>query len=112
MDEIPHGVCYREGPITNADYNEAIEDLLRAKRQDECRHQCCSICEDSGHTAEFCHHNPLILARRWAAATQVWCCYHCGYVATNDEEARAHFGANDQETAACVQAAGKDATGG
>lgn len=98
---IAASVCYREGQITNADYNEAIEDLLRAKRQSECRHMCCSICEDTGHTAEMCHHNPLILARRWAAATKIWCCYHCGFVATNDEEAREHFGKDDLEPAKC-----------
>lgn len=98
---IEAGVCYREGPITDADYDEAIADLQNAKRQAECRHICCSVCEDSGHTAEFCHHNPLILARRWAAATKIWCCYHCGFVATNDEEARDHFGKDDLEPAKC-----------
>jgi hypothetical protein len=109
-DPIPAGVCYREGPITDADYVEAIEDLQRAREQAKVLHICCSICEDTGHSAASCHHNPLILARQWAAATKVWNCYHCGFVATNDVEAREHFGASDQEPAAClvkqVEAAG------
>src|SRR5690606_34399800 len=64
----------------------------------------CFICEDSGHTAENCHHNPLLLARSYAQATKIWCCYHCGFVAHNDEEAREHFGPDDQSEAACAAA--------
>lgn len=103
MSDFEHlkSVVHRLGPLTKADYREAIGDLNRAMMQDKIRHICCSICEDTGHTAETCHHNPLLLARQWSAATSVWCCYHCGYVATNDEEAREHFGQNDQEPAAC-----------
>lgn len=100
---IAPAVCYRDGKPTAADYDEAIEALQRAKRQDECRHLCCSVCEDTGHTAETCHHNPLTLARRWAAATKVWACYHCGFVATNDDEAREHFGAHDADPSWCRQ---------
>lgn len=96
-----HSVVHRRGPLTKDDYREAISDLARAMVQDEVRHICCSVCEDTGHTAETCHHNPLLLARQWSQATGVWCCYHCGFVATNDEEARDHFGFNEQVRAKC-----------
>jgi hypothetical protein len=88
------GVCYRPGTPTIADYNEAITDLLAARRQIKSGSLMgCSICGDSGHAPQDgCRHDPLLLARQWAAATSVWACYHCGYVATNDEEAREHFG--------------------
>jgi len=103
MSDIQASVVYRTGAITAADYDEAIEDLQRAKRQDECRHICCSVCEDTGHTAETCHHNPLLLARQYAAATSIWNCYHCGFVATNDQEAQEHFGKNDLQDAKCIR---------
>lgn len=102
---VTASVVYRTGSITAADYDEAIQDLQNAKRQDECRHVCCSVCEDTGHTAETCHHNPLILARQYAAATSIWTCYQCGYVATNDEEAQAHFGKYDIVDTKCVREA-------
>lgn len=94
-------VVYRDGPITDEDYDEAIEALYRAKRQPEQLHLGCSICEDSGHTASICHHNPLAMARKYAAATGVWSCYHCGYVAHNDEEGVEHFGPHSQEHPVC-----------
>lgn len=100
-DETLHSVIFRTGPITPADYAEAIKDLQNASRQAECIHMCCSVCEDTGHTAETCHHNPLVAARKWAQATGVWQCWHCGFVATNGDEAKDHFGANDQELAKC-----------
>jgi len=102
MTDVSFSVVYRKGSLTAADYDEAIKDLQNAKRQDECRHLCCSVCEDTGHTAETCHHNPLLLARQYAAATSIWNCYHCGFIATNDEEAREHFGKNDLQDAKCV----------
>lgn len=95
-------VVYREGPLTADDYAEAIADLERATKQDECRSMCCSVCEDTGHTAEHCHHNPLVLARRYAAATKIYVCFHCGYEARNEDEARAHFGATEDEVARCI----------
>lgn len=64
-------VVYREGPLTADDYAEAIADLQRAAEQDKCRSMCCSVCEDTGHTAEHCHHNPLVLARRRRKSTSV-----------------------------------------
>ena len=99
---IQPSVCYREGPITAADYDETIAALQDAKRAiEDSDFMGCAICGDSGHSAQSCHHNPLILARQWARATRVWACYHCGFVATNDDEARAHFGRTDEDVPAC-----------
>lgn len=102
MDESMYGVCYRTGEPTVADYDDAIQ-ALRAARRDLKKndHMGCSICGDSGHSFSTCHHNPLLLARQWAQATRVWQCYHCGFIATNDEEAREHFGRTENDTAAC-----------
>jgi len=91
-------VCYREGPLTRADYDEAIEALINARDLTDALG--CPVCHD-GHSAAQCHHNPLVLARRWAAATNVWQCWHCGYVATNEVEARTHFGPNSGHPAEC-----------
>lgn len=103
MSEDQRGVCYRPGKPTISDYNEAITDLLAAKHQLQSGSLMgCDICGDSGHAAQDgCRHDPLVLARQWAAATAVWQCYHCGYVATNDTEARAHFGRNEYAAPAC-----------
>lgn len=93
---------YRDGPITPELYDEAIEDLQNARRAlIEGDHMGCRVCEDSGHGANMCHHNPLLLARKWAAATRIWQCWHCGFIATNDEEGRAHFGEHDGELPSC-----------
>lgn len=95
-------VVYRDS-LTSADYDDAIFALHQAKQQDQMLKIGCSICHDSGHIAEDCHHNPLLLARKWLAATSVYRCFHCGYVALNDAEARAHFGNSDDEVARCVR---------
>lgn len=100
-------VCYRKGRLTEADYAEAIEDLQLAQAQagdslSGTGSVSCAICTAGDHTAETCHHNPLVLARRWAAATRVTSCYHCGYIAYTDEEALAHFGRHDDEVAKCL----------
>lgn len=107
-EENMTSVCYRTGRLTEADYDEAIKDLEQARQQERDRMAgrgaaFCAICEDGDHTAESCHHNPLVLARRMAAASGVWNCYHCGYVAYNDEEARAHFGNHDDEVVKCLK---------
>jgi hypothetical protein len=88
---IRPSVVYRTGPITAEDYAEAIEALERARDQGT-RGYMCAICEDTGHQAQTCHHNPLLLARRWAEATCIFVCYHCAFIATTDQEAREHFG--------------------
>lgn len=84
-------VIYRTG-LTDHDYDEAIEALQDAKRQKGNESKGCSICFDSGHTAEQCHHNPLVMARRAVAAAKVWRCYHCDSVFTDYEKAAEHFG--------------------
>ena len=105
MSDFEHlkSVAYREGPLAVADYDEAIEALKNARDQiasGDYRHGC-AVCSDSGHDAKQCHHNPLILARQWAAATNVWQCWHCGFIATNEVEARGHFGPNEHHPAEC-----------
>ena len=104
-DLDPRGVCYRDGPLTIADYEEAIECLLAAKRQIESGSLMgCDVCGDSGHAPQDgCHHDPLLLARKWTAATSVWQCWHCGFVATNEEEANEHFGRKYTDDPACFE---------
>lgn len=104
MSDTTHdlrSVVYREGPPTDEDYDEAIEALQRAKKQSELLQFGCSICEDTDHYARDCHHNPLTMAQKYAKATGVWACYHCGFVAHNDEEGLEHFGECNQEYPAC-----------
>ena len=100
---IRPSVIYRE-ELTVDDYNEAIAALEDARGQLRPDGHNCAICHDSGHQAFECHHNPLLVARQWARATSVYQCWHCGYVATNDAEAAAHFGKTDEEVAKCVGA--------
>lgn len=84
-------VIYRTG-FSNLDYDEAIAALRDAKKQPKHLSQGCTVCCDSGHTAEQCHHNPLVMARRAVAAIRVWRCYHCDNVFTDYEKAAEHFG--------------------
>lgn len=107
IDETMFSVCYRTGTLIIKDYDEAIQDLEKAKVDLRWKREgygipTCFVCEDGGHTAAGCHHNPLLLARAWARATEVWQCWHCGFVATNDEEASDHFGKSDDEVAKCL----------
>ena len=104
MTEIQPGVCYRHPEDTwptAEDYDEAIADLQLARQQLRPDGNHCAVCGDSGHQAMECHHNPLLLARKWTKASSVWRCWHCQFVATTDEEAVAHFGRSDDEPAAC-----------
>jgi len=89
--------------LTTEDYDDAILALHQAKEQPRLLQMGCAICHDSGHTAEQCHHNPLLLARKWRSATSIYRCFHCGFVASNDDEAQAHFGNADDEVASCVR---------
>ena len=115
IPESMWSVCYRTNKPTIEDYDEAIQELELAKvdlrwKRDGFAIPTCFVCEDSGHTAEGCHHNPLLLAREWAKATSVWQCWHCGFIATNSEEAVDHFGRSDGDAAKClVSAAVEDA---
>ena len=106
--ELKPSVCYRHPSgtwpdvwPTDEDYAEAIAALQDARTQLRPDGGHCSVCGDSGHQAFECHHNPLLLARKWTKATGVWCCWHCGFTATDEKEARSHFGANEDEPAAC-----------
>jgi hypothetical protein len=105
-DESLYGVCYKSGEPTLADYDEAIKDLRAARRELKSgdKRWGCSICTDSGHSADMCHHNPLLLARQWAKAKGVWQCWHCGFIATNDADAVEHFGKSEQDIAKCSTA--------
>lgn len=89
------GVIYRTG-LEAEDYDEAIEALRAAKTQPEHLSECCTVCCDTGHTASHCHHNPLVMARRAAATTKVWRCYHCDEVFTDYAKAEEHFGPRDK----------------
>lgn len=97
-----HSPAYSLAPVEPHMYDTVIEDLKLA-RQDliDKNTMGCSYCGSSDHTHDYCHHNVLLLARRWAAATRVWQCYHCGYIATNDEEGREHFGLNETYPPKC-----------
>ena len=112
--EIEPSVIFRTGPLTVRDYQEAIEsltDALQQRMELDAGHGArgCAVCTDSDHVADGCHHNPLVAARRWAAATCVYVCYHCGFVATTDEEAREHFGTCEEEIARCLHAQTQEA---
>lgn len=101
-NEELYGVCYRTGAPDVTDYDEAITALRNAREALLSGDSFgCRICEDGGHGANMCHHNPLLLARKWAAATGVWQCWHCGFVATNAEEAQEHFGLHEAELPRC-----------
>lgn len=103
MPELRPSVIYRADPPTAADYAEAIEALTLAAQQLAPDGRGCNVCGDSGHQAFECHHNPLLVARKWTAATSVYCCWHCGFIATSDKEAVAHFGISDDEVARCIE---------
>jgi len=99
------GVCYRSGPPTELDYDEAIEALKNAREAYVFGDSMgCRVCEDSGHGANQCHHNPLLLARKWASASRFWQCWHCGFVATNAAEGDEHFGKHDGDVPSCERA--------
>ncbi len=94
-------VIYRTG-LEDRDYDEAIEALQDAKKQrkDGNLSKGCTVCWDSGHTADQCHHNPLVMARRAVATTRVWRCYHCDAVFTDYDKAAEHFGTR-KDVVAC-----------
>ncbi|HEY6827359.1 MAG TPA: hypothetical protein VI259_10890 [Gemmatimonadaceae bacterium] len=46
--------------FTRSQYEEAIANLELAKEQLEPDARCCRICEDTGHMAWECGHNPLL----------------------------------------------------
>lgn len=114
VETNPFGVCHRIGPLTEEDYTDAIADLRNAREQFLSKRRGegasgCAVCGDGGHTEESCHHNSLLLARRWASSTSVWKCYHCGFIATNDDEAKEHFGRGDTDEPSCLLARAESA---
>lgn len=103
MAEIQPSVVYRTGQPTAADYDDAIAALQQARAQLAPDGNHCNVCGDSDHQAFECHHNPLLVARKWTAASGVYTCWHCGFIATNEDEAVMHFGTSDDEVARCLE---------
>lgn len=97
---VQSGVIYRTG-LSDRDYDEAIEALQDAKKQPLYLSRCCTVCHDTGHTAEHCHHNPLIMARRAARVARQWRCFHCDAVFTDAKAAEDHFGFAGESKPAC-----------
>lgn len=93
----------RSGHFTAAEYDEVIQDLLLAKTQLRPDGQNCAVCEDNGHQAWECHHNPLVMALRGVQAENEWRCFHCGFVSTSVVAALEHFGVSSDEVARCLQ---------
>lgn len=102
MSEIRPGVIYRE-TLTKEDYEDAIACLKNAMEQPGRESDGCAVCCDSDHTAATCHHNPLVMARRAAAYSRMFKCYHCGFEAFTEEQAQEHFGHSDDEVARCLR---------
>lgn len=101
-------VCYRHGDFSPEAYDEAIQALTDAKNQRASMakgeyQSGCSVCSDTGHTVESCHHDPLQLAREGALSHMQFRCYHCDFVCTTDEEAKEHFGSSEAEIARCLR---------
>jgi hypothetical protein len=95
-------VIYRRGPLTPADYQEAINFLQDAMTQIKPDGLCCAICYDTGHQAQECRHNPLVMARRAAQAEVEWRCFHCNEVFITLETAQEHFGLKDDDCCLCI----------
>jgi hypothetical protein len=102
--DIQPSVVYRVGPLSAADYDEAVEALREARTQLEPDGRGCVVCGDTGHQAMECHHNPLVLARRHATAEDVWKCFHCGDKFTTEADARRHFGPELSPAPVCATA--------
>jgi hypothetical protein len=86
---------HQMGPreFTEGVYLEAIEKLKRGMTQLSPDGNCCAICEDSGHQAWECHHNPLVAMQlMWA-----YRCYHCGRIFWDGETAADHFGPRESD---------------
>lgn len=73
---------------TKAEYEKLIQTLKEGMTQLEPDGRLCVICEDSGHQAWECHHNPISLEYK---ATH-YRCFHCGVIFTHSCLAEDHFG--------------------
>lgn len=96
MSEPEPSVVYREASLTMQDYEEAIGLLRDAQKQIVPDTFGCRVCEDTGHTASECHHNPLVMARRAAKQEDEYRCFHCGGVFIGSEAA-IHFGTSAED---------------
>lgn len=74
--------------FTKQEYREAIEALKLGMTQLRPDGRSCAICEDTGHQAWECHHNPLLGLK----LIFYFRCYHCGKVFEAGSEAEEHFG--------------------
>src|SRR5579862_4088845 len=99
-------VVYRE-TFTELDYNDAIRALQAAKKQKGKEHHGCTVCWSSGHTADFCHHNPLVMARRAVILETSWRCFYCNEMFTDAKEAAIHFGIRKNSRPLCTKIKGK-----
>jgi hypothetical protein len=107
VNDYRPGVLYRPGRPSREDYEESIADLRDAMTQLAPDGDNCAVCHDSGHQAWECHHNPLVMARKAVALESAWRCFHCDAVFTDEDAARAHFGRNEFEDAACQRGHGE-----
>jgi hypothetical protein len=82
-----------DGLYTEEDYREAIEALQRGMTQLAPDGHNCAICEDSGHQAWECHHNPLNAMKDYWG----WRCFHCGRLFLDSEAAKEHFGTMEDD---------------
>jgi hypothetical protein len=97
------------GDATDEHYAEVIALLelaraqMRSMRAGKAQREC-DVCGDGGHTAEECHHNPLLLSTvgRDALLGTVWKCFHCGAIYCDEESAERHFGTTPEWPAACI----------
>ena len=101
---VSASVVHRTGPLTLADYDEAIALLQDAKGQLQPNADNCHVCGDSMCWAGTCHHNPLVRAREALAKQYRWRCFHCNEMFDDFESAEAHFGTRETEVARCLTA--------
>jgi len=103
---VRSSVIYRTGELNAEDYDEAIEALEEAKKQLAgvgTYMPCCYVCHDTGHYADMCHHNPLVMVRRLLHKECHWRCFHCGVEFSDEDKAEKHFGKTEHEKAECIK---------
>lgn len=89
--------------FTKKEYRKAIKTLELAITQLAPDGNHCVVCEDGGHQAWECHHNPLVMSHQFWILKDHWRCFHCNVVFTDEESAKAHFGEEDYEAAVCLK---------
>ena len=83
--------------FTAREYHEAITTLQLAITQLQPDGRSCAICEDTGHQAWECHHNPLLGLKLMGT----YKCFHCGQI-FEGEAAEEHFGLDEGKEAMCI----------